>query len=117
VQVCTLDPTERLSIVGFTDPLFRELLAEMPEEQRLASMHIVDTRGRVHSAGRAVMLLLSLTGTRKQRFQMRLARLFPPLRNKIEREYQRLASRRGELSERVDDVPPVSRPPGWYRPV
>ena len=117
MQVCTLDPTEKLSIVGFTDPLFRELLADMPEEQRLASMHIVDTRGRVHSAGRAVMLLLSVTGTRSQRFQMLLARVLPPLRNKIEREYQRLASRRGELSARVEDVPAVSRPPRWYRPV
>ena len=89
----------------------------MPEEQRLASMHIVDVHGRVHSAGRAVMLLLSTTGTRKQRWQMRLARLLPPLRNKIEREYQRLASRRGELSERVEDIPPIHRPPRWYRPV
>ncbi|MBA3764487.1 MAG: hypothetical protein H0X05_03155 [Actinobacteria bacterium] len=26
----------------------------MPEEQRLASMHIVDTRARVHSAGAAM---------------------------------------------------------------
>jgi hypothetical protein len=88
----------------------------MPEEQRLASMHVVDTRGRVHSAGRAVMVLLATTGTRKQRFQMWLARLLPPLRNKIEREYQRLADRRGELSDRVDDVPPIHRPPRWYRP-
>jgi predicted DCC family thiol-disulfide oxidoreductase YuxK len=110
------DPTEKLSIVGFTDPLFRTLLADMPEEQRLASMHIVDERGRVHSAGRAVMLLLSLTGTRKQRWQMRLARLLPPVRNKIESEYQRLASRRAELSGKVDDVAPVHRPPKWYRP-
>ena len=110
------DPTGKLSIVGFTDPLFRTLLADMPEEQRLASMHIVDERGRIHSAGRAVMLLLSLTGTGTQRWQMRLARLLPPLRTKIEREYQRLASRRGELSDRVEDVPAVSRPPRWYRP-
>jgi hypothetical protein len=78
-------------------------------------MHIVDERGRVHSAGRAVMLLLSLTGTPAQRRQMGLARWLPPLRNKIEREYQRLAARRGELSERVDDVPPVHRPPKWVR--
>lgn len=87
----------------------------MPEEERLASMHIVDTRGRVHSAGRAVIVLLSLN--RKTRIQAWLARLLPPVRNKIEREYQKLASRRGELSERVEDVPPVSRPPRWYRPV
>jgi hypothetical protein len=88
----------------------------MPEEQRLASMHIVDERGRVHSAGRAVMVLLSLTGTRKQRLQMWLARWVPPVRSKIEAEYQRLAARRGELSDRVDDIAPVHRPPRWYRP-
>jgi len=89
----------------------------MPEERRLASMHVVDVHGRVHSAGRAVMVLLALTGTRKQRLQMLLARLLPPLRNKIEAEYQRLAARRGELSDRVDDVAPTHRPPHWYRPV
>lgn len=87
----------------------------MPEEERLASMHVVDTRGRVHSAGRAVIVLLSHIGTPKQRFQMRLARLLPPLRARIEREYQALAARRGELSERVDDVPPTIRPPVWVR--
>ena len=64
-MVMTGDPNEKLSIVGFTDPLFRTLLADMPEEQRLASMHIVDERGRVHSAGRAVMLIddIVTTGT------------------------------------------------------
>jgi hypothetical protein len=89
------------------------LLADMPEEQRLASMHVVDTQGRVHSAGRAVIQLLALN--RKTRWQAWLARLLPPVRNKIEREYQRLASRRGELSERVEDVPPTVVPPRWTR--
>ena len=91
------------------------LLADVPEEERLASMHIVDTRGRVHSAGRAVIVLLSITGTPKQRLQMWLARLLPPVRNKIEREYQRLAARRGELSDRVEDVPPTVRRPRWTK--
>ena len=85
----------------------------MPEEERLASMHIVDTRGRVHSAGRAVIVLLSLN--RKTRVQAWLARLLPPVRNRIEREYQRLAARRGELSERVEDVPPTEVRPRWTK--
>ena len=88
----------------------------MPEEQRLASMHIVDTHGRVHSAGDAVILLLSLNRSRKLRFQALLARLLPPIRKKIHREYQKLAARRGELSAKVDDVEAIARPPRWYRP-
>ena len=88
----------------------------MPEEQRLASMHLVDTNGRVHSAGDAVILLLSLSTSRKLRFQALLARVLPPIRKKIHREYQKLADRRGELSAKVDDVEAISRPPRWYRP-
>ena len=83
----------------------------MPEEERLASMHIVDTSGRVHSAGDAVIVLLSLN--RKTRWKARLARLLPPVRRKIAREYQKLADRRGELSEKVGDAPPTHVPPRW----
>jgi hypothetical protein len=88
----------------------------MPEEERVSSMHIVDEYGRVHSAGRAVILLLSLDDSPKARLQAWIARLLPPVRNKIEREYQRLAARRGELSAKVEDAEPVHRPPRWYRP-
>lgn len=88
----------------------------MPEDQRLASMHIVDVHGRVHSAGDAVILLLSLSSSWKVRLQAWLARLLPPIRKKIHREYQKLADRRGELSDRVEDVEAISRPPRWYRP-
>lgn len=88
----------------------------MPEEERLASMHIVDAHGRVHSAGDAVIVLLSLNRSRKVRFQALLARLLPPIRKRIHREYQKLADRRGELSAKVDDVAAISRPPRWYRP-
>ncbi len=110
------DEDEKLSILGFTDPLFRELLADVPEDERLASMHVVDTRGRVRSAGDAVILLMSLNASRKVRLQAWLARLLPPVRRTIHREYQKLADRRGELSERVEDVAAVTRPPRWYRP-
>lgn len=88
----------------------------MPEEQRLASMHIVDVHGRVHSAGDAVILLLSLSKRPKLRLQALLARLLPPVRRRIHREYQRLADRRGELSAEVEDAAAISRPPRWYRP-
>lgn len=79
-------------------------------------MHVVDTSGRVHSAGDAVILLLSLNTSRKLRLQAWLARLLPPVRRKIHREYQKLADRRGELSQRVADVEAITRPPRWYRP-
>lgn len=85
----------------------------MPEEERLASMHVVDTRGRVHSAGDAVVVLLSLNA--RTRWQARMARLLPPVRRKIAREYRRLADRRAELSERVPDVEPIAVPPRWVR--
>lgn len=85
----------------------------MPEEERLASMHVVDTQGRVHSAGAAVIVLLSLN--RKTRLQARMARLLPPVRHKIDREYQKLADRRGDLSERVPDVEPTTVRPRWTR--
>ena len=85
----------------------------MPEEERLASMHVVDVRGRVHSAGDAVIQLFSVHP--RTRWRAWLARLWPPLRRKIEREYQRLAARRGELSDRVADVEPTVVPPRWTR--
>lgn len=85
----------------------------MPEEERLASMHVVDEHGRVHSAGRAVVVLLGLN--RRTRWKARLARLLPPVMRKVEREYQALASRRGELAETVDDVEPTVVPPRWTR--
>ncbi len=85
----------------------------MPEEERLASMHIVDTRGRVRSAGAAVIVLLSLN--RKTRRKAWLARLLPPVRRKIERDYRALADRRAELSAKVSDVEPTTIRPGFVR--
>ena len=76
-------------------------------------MHIVDVRGKVHSAGDAVVVLLSLN--RRTRWKAVAAKLLPPVRRKVDREYRRLADRRGELSGRVDDVPPTHRPPRWTR--
>jgi predicted DCC family thiol-disulfide oxidoreductase YuxK len=86
----------------------------MTEDERMSSMHIVDERGRVFSAGDAVIKLLSLN--RKTRRQAWIARLLPPVRRKVAREYQKLADRRGELSEKVPDVEPTVVPPRWFRP-
>lgn len=82
--------------------MFRTLLADMPEEQRLASMHIVDTRGRVHSAGAAMIVLLSLNKTTRR--QAHMARVLPRVRRKIDRQYRELSARRDELSATVPDV-------------
>jgi predicted DCC family thiol-disulfide oxidoreductase YuxK len=87
------------------------LLADIPEDERLSSMHIVDERGRVFSAGDAVIKLLWVNP--KTRRRARAARWVPWLRRKVAREYQRLADRRAELSERVDDVPPTTVRPRW----
>ena len=76
-------------------------------------MHIVDERGRVHSGGDAMILLMAMQPATRRR--ARLARIWPPLRRKIRAEYVALADRRGELSERVGDVEPTHVPPRWTR--
>lgn len=74
-------------------------------------MHVVDVWGRVHSAGDAVVQLLALNP--ETRWRARLARWLPPVRRKVEREYQRLAARRDELSGKVPDVAPTVVAPRW----
>ncbi len=76
-------------------------------------MHVVDTRGRVHSAGAAVIVLLSLN--KKMRWKARTARLLPPVRHRIAREYRALADRRDELSAKVPDVAPTTVRPRFVR--
>ena len=76
-------------------------------------MHIVLADGRVRSAGAAVIELMALNP--RTRRAARWARLWPPRRRKIEQDYQRLAARRGELSERAPDVPPTIIEPGRLR--
>ncbi|CAN5459401.1 hypothetical protein BH18ACT1_BH18ACT1_17650 [soil metagenome] len=89
------------------------LVASVPEAERRMSMHVVRTDGSVASAGDAVIELLALSPATRR--QARLARLWPPLRRKIDREYRRLADRRAELSERVPDTPPTVVRPRWVR--
>ena len=76
-------------------------------------MHVVKTDGTVVSAGDAVLELMTLNPKTRRRAQ--IAKLVPPLRRKADREYRKLADRRGELSEKVDDVPPTHVPPAWVR--
>ena len=76
-------------------------------------MHVVERDGTVHSAGDAVVRLFAAFP--RTRWKAWAARLLPPLRRKIAREYQRLADRRGELSERVPDAEPTVVPPRWVR--
>jgi predicted DCC family thiol-disulfide oxidoreductase YuxK len=103
------DPHGRLSILPFSDPRFDQLVASVPEAERRQSMHIVGVDGRVASAGDAVIALFAAFP--RTRWKAWAARLIPPLRRKIDREYRRLADRRGELSTKVPDVPPTIVPP------
>jgi hypothetical protein len=93
--------------------LFEELCASVPEDELRTSMHVVRTDGTVASAGDALIELMALSP--KTARQARLAKLWPPLRRKIAADYRRLADRRGELSERVPDVPPTVVRPQWIR--
>ena len=74
-------------------------------------MHVVGVDGRVASAGDAMIAMMAVfPATRRE---ARIARLWPPRRRKIAADYRRLADRRGELSEKVPDVPPTVVPPAW----
>ena len=84
-------------------------MQSVPKERWHESMHVVRRDGSVRSAGAAVLELMKLSpGTRVVSW---VARVVPPLRHRIDRDYARLASRRGELSERVPDVEPIEIPP------
>ena len=74
-------------------------------------MHVVEKDGTVHSAGEAVIRLLAVFP--RTRWKSWAARLLPPLRRKVSRDYERLADRRSELSERVPDAEPTVVPPRW----
>jgi predicted DCC family thiol-disulfide oxidoreductase YuxK len=76
-------------------------------------MHVVDTRGRVHSAGDAVIQLMLQKRTTWLPGQ--LARLLPPARHLVDRWYERRASRRDVLAATVADVEPTVVRPRWIR--
>jgi len=87
------------------------LLSSVPEDERPLSMHIVRPDGSVVSAGDAVVELFAIFP--RTRPKAWAARLLPPMRRKIRREYQRVADRRSELSERVPDTEPTVVRPRW----
>lgn len=85
----------------------------MPEDERHSQMHIVDERGRVHSGGDALVILMAMQPATRRR--ARLAKVWPPLRRRIRAEYVALAAKRDVLSGRVEDVAPTHVPPRWTR--
>ena len=85
------------------------LMKPVPQEKWPDSMHIVLRDGSVRSAGAAVIEMMKLSWrTRPVAFA---AQVLPPMRARIQRDYERLASRRGELSARVEDHVPIVDPP------
>ena len=76
-------------------------------------MHVVRRDGSVASAGAAVVVLLGVFP--RTRWKAWAARLLPPVRRKVDAQYQRLVDRRGELSDRVPDAEAVVVRPRWVR--
>jgi len=58
---------------------------------------------------------INISLNRTTRRKAWLARLLPPVRRKIERDYRALADRRAELSAKVSDVEPTTVRPGFVR--
>jgi hypothetical protein len=102
-----------LSILPFSHALFDTLLASVPEDERRRSMHVVSRRGRVRSAGDAVIALMAVSPRTRPRAW--LVRAVPSLRRKVAAQYEKTAARRGELSERVPDAPVTVVEPRWVR--
>jgi predicted DCC family thiol-disulfide oxidoreductase YuxK len=89
-RILRWDRHGRLRPVALQDPEADDLLGGMPEEQKLASWHLVTPAGRVHSAGAALPPLLRLLpGGRPLAW---LTAAFPCL---TERGYRYVARTRG----------------------
>ncbi len=92
------DRPQRLRPVALQDPEADSLLAEMDEQRRMASWHLVGRDRRVHSGGDALAPLLSLLpGGRPG---AAIARRAPGV---VRRSYDALASRRSQLGRLVSD--------------
>ncbi len=59
-KILRWDRAGKLRACALQDPQAAAWLEALPEPERMASWHLVDSRGRVHSAGRAVAPLLRL---------------------------------------------------------
>jgi predicted DCC family thiol-disulfide oxidoreductase YuxK len=86
------DRGRRLRPVAIQSAEGRRLLPGMPEAERLASWHLVDGRGEVHSAGAAFPPLLRLLPAGKP-----LAALSERLPGASERGYRFVAGHRSPL--------------------
>ena len=84
----------------------------VPRAEWLESMHVVRVDGRVLSAGDAVIELTRITSP----WKARVLQAVPPLRHKVDREYRKLADRRGELSAKVPDADLTVDPPRVLEP-
>ena len=89
------------------------LLAGIPEDDRRRSMHLVSRRGRVRSAGDAMIGLMAVHP--RTRPKAWLVGAVPRLRRKARDQYDRIAARRAALSERVPDAPVTVVEPRWTR--
>ena len=76
-------------------------------------MWVVDSDGSLFGGGDAVIRLMAVFP--QARWAAFVARLLPPVRRKIRKEYQRVADSRGERSQKVPDAPVTIFPPAWVR--
>ena len=96
--VLAWDTRESLRPLGLQDPEADRLLAGMPQEERMASWHLVGGGGRVTSAGAAFVPLLDLLPAGAP--LARLAERFPAA---AERGYRWVANRRSPLGRALPE--------------
>ena len=95
-SVARLDRRQRLALLPLQVSAAATLLPDLPEEQRLASIHVVEPSGERHSAGDALV---------------RIARLLElPAPAALRHLYGPVARRRGPLGKFVPDGPAPKRP-------
>jgi predicted DCC family thiol-disulfide oxidoreductase YuxK len=92
------DTAGRLRPVALQDEEADRLLAGMPEEERMASWHLVEPDGQVHSAGAAFAPLLRLLPRGHT-----LLPLFDRFPKAAERGYRLVADNRGVLGRLVTE--------------
>lgn len=88
-RVLELDRARRLTPLALQEPRAAELLPGLGREERMASFHVVDSDGTVHSAGDG------------------LAALFPPLKRVprvASRLYRLVADNRDRLGKLIPDL-------------
>ena len=81
-RVLELDRARRFRPLALQDPRAAALLPELDERERMASFHVVDPDGSVHSAGDGLAALLPPLG-RSPRAAARLYRLVADNRDRL----------------------------------